>query len=84
MLDRSLSLNLPVFIEQLGSFEYLKSVPIVHVTSLLPLFRASESEHPTLTTVPVTTGNSCAVLIELFHSAFSPVQPGTGLGNYLN
>jgi hypothetical protein len=55
----------------------------VHVTSLLPLLRALESEHLTLTTVPGTTGNCCVVSIELVHSVFSPEQ-STDLGYYLN
>ena len=67
------SLNLPG-IEQLGSFEWVNSVPEVQVTLLLPLLRASESEQVTSTTVPGTTGNCVVVLIVLFHSAFSPVQ----------
>ena len=78
MLDWSVPLNLPSF-KQLGSFEYVKSVPEVHVTSLLPLLRASESEHSTVMTVPGTTGNCVVVFIELVHPVFSPVQP-TDLG----
>ena len=61
-------------IEQLGSSEKVKSVPIVQVTWLLPLFTASELEHVTSTTVPGSTGNCVVVFIVLVHSVFSPVQ----------
>ena len=73
-LYSSLNLVLPG-IEQLGSFEWVNSVPEVQVTLLLPLLRASESEQVTSTTVPETTGNCVSVCIVLSHSAFSPVQP---------
>ena len=63
-------------IKQLGSFEKVKIVPVVQVTSLLPSFTASGSEHSTSTTVPVSTGNCVVVLIVLVHSVLSPVQSG--------
>ena len=52
----------------------MKTVRVVQVTSLLPLFTASGSEHVTVTTVPESTGNSVVVRIVLIHSVFSPVQ----------
>ena len=39
-------------IEQPGSIEKVKSLPIEQVTSLLPSLTASEFEHVTSTTVP--------------------------------
>ena len=60
--------------KQQGSFKKVNSVPIVQVTSLLPLLRAPESEQVTSTTVPVSTGNLAVVSIVLVHSAFSPVH----------
>ena len=61
-------------IEQLGSLEKVKSVPLEHVTSLLPLLTASELEHFTANTAQLTTGNFVVVFIVLIHSVFSPVQ----------
>ena len=63
-------------IEQIGSSEKVKSVPIVQVTWLLPSFTASELEHVTSTTAPVSTGNCDVVSIVLVHSVFSPVHIG--------
>ena len=63
-------------IEQLGSFEKAKIVPVVQVTSLLPSKTASECEHVTSTTVPGFTGNCVVVFIVPAQSVFSPVQPG--------
>ena len=63
-------------IEQPGSSVKVKSVLIVQVICLLPLFTASELEHVTPTTVPGFTGNCVVVSIVLVHSVFSPVQIG--------
>ena len=63
-------------IEQLGSSEKVKSVPLVQVTALLPSLTASGLEHATSTTVPGSTGNCVVVSIVLVHSVFSPVQIG--------
>ena len=63
-------------IEQLGSSEKVKSVPIVQVTALLPALTALVSEHATSTTVPGSTGNCVVVFIVLVHSVFSPVHIG--------
>ena len=67
--------------EQLGSTEKVKSVPKEHVTWLLPLLIASELEHVTSTTVPMSTGNCVVVFIVLVHSVFSPVQIGAEIRN---
>ena len=63
-------------LKQQGSFKKVNSVPVVQVTSLLPLLRAAGSEQVTSTTVPGSTGNLAAVSIVLFHPAFSPVHSG--------
>ena len=63
-------------IEQLGSFEKMKSVPVLQVTWLLPSLTASELEHATSTTVPGFIGNCVLVSIVPIHSVFSPVQSG--------
>ena len=55
----------------------MKSVPAVHVISLLPLLTAFELEHATSITVPAFTGNCVVVFIVLVHSVFSPVQTGS-------
>ena len=59
---------------QLGSTEKVNTVPVVQVTSLLPLLTEPESIHVTVTTVPGFTGNCVVVSIVLVHSVFSPVQ----------
>ena len=41
-------------------------IPVVHVTSMVPLLRASESKHVTSTFVPGTTRNCDAVMILLY------------------
>ena len=62
-------------VEQLGSFENVNCVCVMHVTMLLPVLRAPGSEHFTSTTVPPVTGNVVVVAIVFLHSTFSPVQP---------
>ena len=52
----------------------MNSVCVAQITSLLPKWEASESEHFTSTTVPGTTGNCVVVSIVLIHSVFSPVH----------
>ena len=61
----------------------MKSVPVLQVTSLLPLLTASEVEQVTSTTVPGFTGNCVVVFIVLVHSVFSLVHPGTAKVFYL-
>ena len=48
----------------------------MQVTSLLPEFSVTVSEHVTSTTVPGSTGNFVFVSSVLVHSVFSPVQSG--------
>ena len=60
----------------MGSVEKVKSLPVMHVTSLFPLFTASECKQVTSTTVPGFTGNCVVVfiIIVLVHPFFSPLQ----------
>ena len=67
-------------VKQQGSFEKVNPVPVVQVTSLLPLLRAPDSQQVTSTTVPESTGKLAAVSIELVHSTHSPVH----LDKYFN
>ena len=54
----------------------MKLVPDVQVTSLLPLFSASEYKQVTSTTVPESTGNVVVVVVFIVsvQSVFSPVH----------
>ena len=58
----------------MGSVEKVKSLPVMHVTSLFPSLTAPECEHVTSTTVPGFTGNCDVVFIVLVHLFFSPLQ----------